>query len=132
MPHEVGRRQVLAGAEGAVDVDEHGDPVGRDELSGHVAGERAVEVGHVAEREVELVALECAERLDEVAAHAELDDEVRLLARGGAHEPRRRLHVGPHVDAQRRRAASGGRRRPRGRRLRASAARREGSALRAR
>ena len=94
---------MLALGEDAADVDEHRDRVGRDELALVPGRERAVEVRRVAEGEVQLVALQRAERAGEVAAHAELDDEARLLARGVADEPRRRVQLAPDVDAQRRR-----------------------------
>ena len=47
------------------------------------------------------MAFQRAERAGEVTAHAELDDDVRLLARGVADEPRRRVQLAPDVHAQR-------------------------------
>jgi hypothetical protein len=68
---------------------------------GQLRRQRRIEVGHVAERQIELVALQRHERLAEVASHAELDDQVRVLARNRPHRLRGRLDLAPDVDAQR-------------------------------
>ncbi len=108
---EVGGGEAVAAGERAGRVDERGDRVGRDELGAQPGRQRAAEAGDVAEREIDLVALERAEGLDEVAAHADLDRQPGVLGRGRADQPRRGMEVAPDVDAQglRRRPESVGR-----------------------